>query len=80
MAIGHPRAILLQVTVFPIEVATTKPISRVLTDSLGSFTNMLDTKECVASESNKTDALIPKMGIILVTTSVSPSGSLGISE
>jgi hypothetical protein len=45
MVIGHPRTILLHITVFPTGIATAKPTSRVLTESLGSFTNMLDTKE-----------------------------------
>jgi len=42
--------------------------------------NMIDKKEWVAPESNKTDTLNPKMGIVPVTTSVSLSDSLGTSE
>jgi hypothetical protein len=52
----------------------------VLMESIDSFLNKLDTKECVAFESNKTEALNPKMGIVPVTTFVSPFGSPGISE
>jgi hypothetical protein len=50
MIIRHPRATLLHVTVFPTGVATAKLTSKVLTESLDSFTNMLDTKEWVAFE------------------------------
>jgi hypothetical protein len=72
MVIGHALAILLHVIVFPTEVTMTKPTSKVLTESLDNFTNVLDTKEWVASE--------PKMGIVPVTTSVSLSGSPGINK
>jgi hypothetical protein len=45
MSIGHPHATLLHVTIFLTAVATSKPTSRVLTGSIDSFTNMIDTKK-----------------------------------
>ena len=60
-------------------VVTARPGSKVQTTSLDNLTNIIDTKEWVAPESNKTEASNPSTGAVPVTTSDPPFGSPGTS-
>jgi hypothetical protein len=69
MLIGHSQTTRLQTPIFPTGVVIVRPGSKVLTTSLDNLTNTIDTKEWVASESNKTEASNPSIGAVPVTTS-----------
>ena len=80
MLTGHAQITRLQTTVFPTWVVTPRPGSKVRTTSLDNLTNIIDTKEWVAPESNKTKTSNPSIGVVPDTTSDPPSGSPGTSE
>ena len=61
--------------VFPMGVVIDRLGYKVRTTSLDHFTNIKDTKEWVALESNKTEASNPSIGAVPVTTFDSPSDS-----
>jgi hypothetical protein len=62
------------------QVATVRLIFKVRTTSIDSLTNMIDMKEWVAPESNKTEASNPSIATVPITSSYSPSVSPGISK
>jgi hypothetical protein len=79
MLTGHSQITHLQTIVFPTGVVIARPGSKVHTTSLDNLTNIIDMKEWVAPESNKTKASNPSIGAVLVTTFDPLSGSLGTS-
>jgi hypothetical protein len=81
--IGQSSTYFLQVTVSPTGVATHMTCSNGFMFRLHNLTNEDDIKECVALESNKVQARLPKRGMIPVTTSVLPYSTsvfAGVSE
>jgi hypothetical protein len=76
MLIGHLQTTSLQTTIFPTGVVTTR-LGPKVTTSLDNLMNIKDTKEWVALEANKTEALNPSIGVVHVTTSDPPLSSPG---
>jgi hypothetical protein len=62
-----------------MKVVIARPGSKVRITSLDNLTNIIDMKEWVAPESNKTEASNPSIGAIHVTTFDPASSSLGTS-
>jgi hypothetical protein len=79
MLIGHPQTTCLQTTYFPTGVVIARPSSKVHTTSLDNLIKIIDTKEWVAAELNKTEASNPSVGTVPITASDPLSDSPGTS-